>query len=270
MVLKKTNCDGVNSGNTMRRRYFTPLHQKYQAQTTHVIKYLHNIQLVDPNDGKTWEVDAAEYYFDDGGLAHSGTHCGWIWTRVSPFVCYMNKKRHWQMEDVIAETVHDKVDPAQFYCDDGGLAHAGTHYGWIWTRLSPFVCYSMNKKRCWLLEDVIADAVHDKKLAKKPFKVTLVRRAVPCYELSRLGSLYSNVTHYYDSHMPARMATSNHAFSLRQSLLQKGSNKQKEELDKRSKRQLKRCQGHNQHFRDLQRKVLKKSSAEDEIGYTIN
>ena len=218
MVLKKTNCHGVNSGNTMRKRYFTPLQQKYQAQTTHVIKYLYNIQLVspNPNDGKTWEVDAAKSYFDDGGLAHTGPHRGWFMRSMFP------------------------------------------------------VCYSMNKKRRWLLEDVIAEAVHDEELAKEPFKVTLVRRAVPCYELSRLGYLYSNVTHYYDSHMPARMATSNHAFSLRQSLLQKGSNKQKEELDKRSKCRLKRCQGHNQHFRGVQRKVLKRSSAEDKIRYTMN
>lgn len=213
MVLKKTNCPRVNSGNTMKKCYYAQSFQKYSAQTTHVIKFVRNIPFVNPNDGKVWEVDAAKAYFDDSGLANSGSA----------------RLFHWNGRNL------------EFY--------------------------SLNKKFRWRLEGVVAEAVNDAELAKEPFKVTLVRRVVPVDGDVTSANRYSNVTHYYDSHNSATMVKASNTRSSRQSLLERGSEKHKEELDQRSLRRLKRRHGHNQHFRGVQRKTSRRSSMKEDTRY---
>ncbi|XP_076448403.1 uncharacterized protein LOC143285080 isoform X2 [Babylonia areolata] len=141
-----------------------------------------------------------------------------------------------------------EVDTAKGYIDDGGLSHCvpthAMHFGHR-------ELYSLNKKKRWLLDDIVADAVHDEDLAAEPFKVTLVHRLVPCHDTGHYNSMYRNVTHYYDSHSTVPVLKPTSSRSTRTGFIQKVTSWEK---NTNSRSQRKKRPDHNKHFRGIQRK----------------
>ncbi|XP_076447529.1 uncharacterized protein LOC143284591 isoform X2 [Babylonia areolata] len=142
-----------------------------------------------------------------------------------------------------------EVDTANGYIDDGGLNHCAPACGYYGVHREQ---YSLNKKKRWLLDDIVADAVHDQDLAAQPFKVTLVHRLFPCHNSFRsYKSSYSNVIHYYNSHSTLPVLKPTTRRSTRTGLVQKVTNLENNRI---SLSQRKKRPDHNRHFRGIQRK----------------
>ena len=203
MVLKKTNCPAVNSGNSMRKRLYQQVFQRHVSQLTHVIKHRLNISM---RDGRMQEVEVARTYVDDGNLASC--------CRV--------------------------------------VFYTFPQYAEL---------YSLNKKKRWLLKDVMTDAICGDFLSEESFKVSLVHRNIPHDCNKRALSIQCNVTYYCDNHLTTRIVTANgNAASTRLSLIQKGNKPQSVCVGKKHWHKVKRRQNHNQHSRGIQRKKIKASS----------
>ena len=154
------------------------------------------------------------------------------------------------------------IEAAKAYIDDGCLASCvqnGTRWFHTYTDI-----YTLNKKKRWLLKDVVEDAVSEDSLAEEAFKVSLVHRVVPCDDHVSTQNRTCNVIHYFDSHSSARTVAANSNSTATKFGLMHKANKDSDNLDSKNLRQLKRRRNHNQHFRGVQRKKIKASTSSEE------
>ena len=226
MVLKKSNCE-VNSGNTMRIHHYNHCVRPTHTADHGIVKhaFLDDAWNVDENESSEIDELLSEY-IDDGGILAKRSTSEFLHSS-SDVIYSLNKRKRWLISDEVVRTIH-LVD-----------------------------CYKTDKN---------GNVVARERIEELPFRLSLLERLLipQTDKLAAVRLPKPDCVAYYDSVRGPENATilPKRRYSFFPDLRK---NVNKCEAGNKENVRVKNCNGHNRHYRGVQRRdeFCRKDSGQD-------